>query len=61
MSDWPRYLVTALREEGRLAQLAGDYAGARESYDRYLRYRTAPEDELAPVVEQVRRLRSSLP
>jgi hypothetical protein len=60
MSSWPRYLATALREEGRLAQLVGDQAGAQEAYERYLAFRTAPEDDIVPQVEQVRRLLAAL-
>jgi DNA-binding SARP family transcriptional activator/TolB-like protein len=60
MSSWPRYLATAWREEGRLAQLAGDQAGAEAAYEHYLAFRTSPEDELVPHVEQVRRYLTSL-
>jgi tetratricopeptide (TPR) repeat protein len=60
MSSWPRYLATAWREEGRLAQLVGDRAGAQEAYERYLAFRTSPEDEVVPQVEQVRRQLGSL-
>ena len=60
MSSWPRYLAAAWREEGRLAQLVGDHAGAREAYERYLAFRTAPEDDVVPQVEQVRRLLAAL-
>jgi len=60
MSSWPRYLATAWREEGRLAQLVGDHAGAQEAYKRYLAFRTAPEDDIVPQVEQVRRLLAAL-
>jgi tetratricopeptide (TPR) repeat protein len=60
MSSWPRYLATALREEGRLAQLVGDHAGAQEAYERYLAFRTAPEVDIVPQVEQVRRLLAAL-
>jgi DNA-binding SARP family transcriptional activator len=61
MSGWPRYLATAWREEGRLAQLVGDYAGAQKAYERYLAFRTAPEEGVAAQVEQVRRLLAALP
>jgi DNA-binding SARP family transcriptional activator/TolB-like protein len=61
MSSWPRYLVTAWWEEGRLAQLVGDEPRAQEAYERYLAFRTSPEDELVPQVEQVRRLLAALP
>jgi hypothetical protein len=61
MSGWPRYLATAWREEGRLAQLVGDHTGAQEAYERYLALRTSPEDDVVPEVEQVRRLLAALP
>jgi DNA-binding SARP family transcriptional activator/TolB-like protein len=61
MSGWPRYQVTAWREEGRLAQLLGDHAGAQKAYERYLAFRTSPEDKVVPQVEQVRGLLSALP
>jgi DNA-binding SARP family transcriptional activator/TolB-like protein len=60
MSSWPRYLATAWREEGRLAQLVGDHVGAREAYESYLAFRTSPEDDVVPQVEQVRRLLAAL-
>jgi tetratricopeptide (TPR) repeat protein len=60
LSGWPRYLATAWREEGRLAQLLHDLPAARDAYDRYLALRTAPEDAIVPQVEQVRRLRAAL-
>jgi tRNA A-37 threonylcarbamoyl transferase component Bud32/tetratricopeptide (TPR) repeat protein len=43
---YPGYLWTLpafLREEGRLAALVGDSAGARLAYDHYLTLRTAPD------------------
>jgi DNA-binding SARP family transcriptional activator/TolB-like protein len=60
MSSWPRYLATAWREEGRLAQLVGDHRGAREAYERYLAFRTSPEDEVIPQVEHVKQLLANL-
>jgi eukaryotic-like serine/threonine-protein kinase len=39
----PSFLTTALREEGRLAALAGDTAGAVKSYRHYLALRSDPE------------------
>ena len=36
MVAWPRYLATALREEGRYAAGAGDAGGAQSAYARYL-------------------------
>lgn len=61
MSGWPRYLATAWREEGRLAQIVGDYSGAHKAYERYLAFRTSPEDVVAPQVEEVRRLLAAMP
>jgi len=60
MSGWPRYLAAAWREEGRLAQIVGDHVGAREAYERYLAFRSAPEDDIVPEVERVRRLLAAL-
>ena len=60
MSAWPRYLATAWREEGRLAQLAGDQEGAREAYESHLAYRVSPEEDVVPQVEEVRGLLSTL-
>jgi serine/threonine-protein kinase len=42
----PRYLSTYLREEGRLAALAGDTAGAITAYQHYLALRSDPEPPL---------------
>lgn len=61
MSSWPRYLATAWREEGRLAQVVGDSAGAKQAYESYLALRTSPEDDVVPQVEQVRRLLGAPP
>jgi hypothetical protein len=54
MSGWPRYLATAWREEGRLAELNGDRIGAGDAYRRYLDLRDAPEPAVMPQREQVR-------
>jgi hypothetical protein len=43
-----------LRQEGRLAELAGDRRGAIEAYRRYLALRTNPDPSIKPQVEQVR-------
>ena len=43
-----------LREEGRLADLAGDREAAIEAYRHYLALRTDPEPSLQPQIEQVR-------
>jgi Tfp pilus assembly protein PilF len=48
------YLSTYLREEGRLAALAGDREGAVRAYQHYLALRSTPEPSLAPEVTQVR-------
>ncbi|HEU5171168.1 MAG TPA: hypothetical protein VFU46_11555, partial [Gemmatimonadales bacterium] len=48
------YLSTGLREEGRLAALAGDRAEAVRAYRHYLALRSNPEPELQPGVERVR-------
>jgi DNA-binding SARP family transcriptional activator len=55
MVGWPRYLATALREEGRWAALAGDVAGARVAWERHLALRAAPDAALAAPTETVRR------
>jgi tetratricopeptide (TPR) repeat protein len=49
-----RYLSTFLHEEGHLAALAGDTAGAIRAYHQYLALRPDPEPEVKPEVEQVR-------
>jgi TolB-like protein/tetratricopeptide (TPR) repeat protein len=48
------YLSTFLREEGRLAALTGDTAGAVRAYGHFLALRPDPEPELRPEVERVR-------
>jgi tetratricopeptide (TPR) repeat protein len=48
------YLSTFLREEGRLATLTGDTAGAVRAYRHYLALRTNPEPAMAPEVASVR-------
>jgi tetratricopeptide (TPR) repeat protein len=48
------FFATVLRQEGRLAELAGDRPGAIEAYRRYLALRTNPEPMLKPQVDQVR-------
>jgi hypothetical protein len=47
------YLSTFLREEGHLAALAGDTAGAIHAYQHYLALRPDPELEVRPEVEGV--------
>ena len=51
---WNWILSTPLREEARLAALAGDYAGALRAYQRYLALRSNPEPALRQDVERVR-------
>jgi hypothetical protein len=53
-------LVTYHREEGRLAALAGDTAGAVRAYRRYLRIRDDVEPRLQPQVARVRRALAAL-
>jgi hypothetical protein len=48
------FFSTALREEGRMAMLAGDRAGAARAYQHYLALRSTPEPSQKPEVEQVR-------
>jgi hypothetical protein len=50
----PPFWTTTLRQEGRLADLAGDRPGAIEAYRRYLALRPDPEPAIKPQVEQVR-------
>jgi len=53
--DWDlTFYSTALREEGRIAALTGDRAGAVQAYQRYLAIRSDPEPSQKPEVEQVR-------
>jgi predicted negative regulator of RcsB-dependent stress response len=48
------FYSTALREEGRIAALAGDRVGAVQAYQHYLAMRSDPEPSQKPEVEQVR-------
>ncbi len=48
------FLSTYLREEGRLAALAGDTAGAITAFQHFLTLQAHPEPARAPLVEQVR-------
>jgi hypothetical protein len=50
----PVYLSTYLREEGRLAALAGDTAGAISAYRHYLVLQAHPEPAVAPRVQRIR-------
>jgi tetratricopeptide (TPR) repeat protein len=54
LTGWPRYLIPALREEGRLAEVTGDTRGAIAAYSAYLTARTAPEESVASQVASVR-------
>ncbi len=60
LTGWPRYLSMTLRVEGDLAAQAGDTAGARAAYERYLILRGDPDPSLtreaAAVSESLRRL-----
>jgi hypothetical protein len=51
----PAYLATYLREEGRLAALTGDRAGAIRAYQHYLVLRDDPEPSVRPQVAEVRK------
>jgi eukaryotic-like serine/threonine-protein kinase len=53
LNPWPEN-VTYVREEGRLAALTGDRAGAARAYRRYLAIRIDPEPRLRAQVAQVR-------
>jgi hypothetical protein len=49
-----RYLSTYIHEEGRLAVLTGDTAGARRAYQHYLALRSNPEPPLRAERDRVR-------
>ena len=63
-NNWyPAYLWTLpafLRQEGRLAALAGDSAGARWAFDRYLTLRTDPDPVFVPQRDSVVAERAAL-
>jgi tetratricopeptide (TPR) repeat protein len=48
------YMLTLLREEGRLAALTGDREGAIAAYDEYLLWRSDPEPSLQAEVDRIR-------
>jgi hypothetical protein len=48
------YLSTFLHEEGRLAALTGDTAGAIRAYQHYMMFHSDPEPEARAEVERVR-------
>jgi tetratricopeptide (TPR) repeat protein len=50
----PSFTSSFLREEGRLAALTGDTAGAVEAYHHFLTLRPDPEPELKPEVDRIR-------
>jgi len=54
--EWwmPTFLSSYLREEGRLAALTHDRAGAIRAYQHYLALRSNPEPTARPEVDQVR-------
>jgi hypothetical protein len=52
--EWPFYLSTLLREEGRLATLLGDGPGALRAYRHYLALRANPEPAQRAEMERVR-------
>ena len=54
------YLSTFLHEEGRLAERAGDLAGAIRAYRHYLALRPDPEPAQRPAVDRVRALLARL-
>jgi hypothetical protein len=54
LSDQGFLLPSYLREEGRLAALTGDRAGAIRAYSRYFAMRADPEPELRPQVAEVK-------
>ena len=50
----PRHIAVYLREEGRLAALLGDRAGAIRAYDHYLAMRSNPEPALRSERDRIR-------
>ena len=50
------FLAQSFKEEGRLALAAGDTAGARVAWRRYLDLRTDPDSALVPERDRIRRL-----
>jgi tetratricopeptide (TPR) repeat protein len=51
---WPRYLATTHLEEGELAQLTGDTAGAVTAYSRYMALRSGSPDPRFDVIVALR-------
>jgi hypothetical protein len=60
-AGWPRYLATALREEGRYAGLAGRPGEGRPALTRFLALRSNPDAELRSQVDEVRRALATTP
>lgn len=59
LMGWPRYLATALREEARYAELAGDVPEERAALTRFVALRQSPDSTLQPGVAAARqRLRA---
>jgi hypothetical protein len=56
----PIYQSSFLREEGRLAALTGDTAGAIRAYRHYLALRYDPEPSIRPEVQRVRQALAAL-
>jgi hypothetical protein len=54
-TDWPPFLASFLREEGRLAALTGDTDGAIRAYRHYLMFSFDPEPSVRREVERVSR------
>jgi len=48
------YLAAHLRQEGRLAAMTSDRAGAVRAYRHYLALRSDPEPALRPAVDTIR-------
>lgn len=59
-SFFPEWLATYVREEGRLAALAGDRAGAIRAYHHYLSLRASPEPALQPQRNKIRAIVAQL-
>ena len=60
MAGWPRYLATAWREEGMLAEALGDVDAALKAYERFLALRGNPEPAAQPAVDDVRQRMTKL-
>jgi tetratricopeptide (TPR) repeat protein len=60
MAGWPRYLATAWREEGMLAEALGDVDAALKAYEHFLALRGSPEPSAQPAVDDVRQRMAKL-